>query len=162
MSFCAPGTLRQFAYVEDPNGNRVSYEYAGNTTSERILHVNGTLERRWTRPTYDINGLWSGYQGEGAKTVLPARAGAKFSFRLVPDQDPRKISRSLKKKLRAMCPKGITMELVEYHGAPGVVVPLDSPYVAAAERAKIELSSAQQTEVTNVLKDLAQNLQRRR
>ncbi len=47
-----------------------------------------TLERRWARPTFDINGLWSGYQGEGFKTVLPARAGAKFSFRLVPRQDP--------------------------------------------------------------------------
>ena len=44
------------------------------------------LERRWARPTCDVNGLWSGYQGEGAKTVLPARAGAKFSFRLVPNQ----------------------------------------------------------------------------
>ena len=47
-----------------------------------------TLERRWARPTCDINGLTSGYQGEGAKTVLPARASAKFSFRLVPNQDP--------------------------------------------------------------------------
>ena len=51
-----------------------------------------TLERRWARPTFDINGLWSGYQGEGAKTVLPATAGAKFSFRLVPNQDPAKIT----------------------------------------------------------------------
>ena len=50
------------------------------------------LERRWARPTCDINGLTSGYQGEGAKTVLPARAGAKFSFRLVPNQDPAKIT----------------------------------------------------------------------
>ena len=45
-----------------------------------------TLERRWARPTFDVNGLWSGYQGEGAKTVLPAEAGAKFSFRLIPGQ----------------------------------------------------------------------------
>ena len=51
-----------------------------------------TLERRWARPTCDINGLSSGYQGEGAKTVLPARAGAKFSFRLVPNQDPQRRS----------------------------------------------------------------------
>ena len=50
------------------------------------------LERRWARPTFDINGLWSGYQGEGAKTVLPGTAGAKFSFRLVPNQDPAKIA----------------------------------------------------------------------
>jgi succinyl-diaminopimelate desuccinylase len=93
------------------------------------------LERRWARPTYDINGIWGGYQGEGAKTVLPCRAGAKFSFRLVPRQDPQKITAALEKRLRAMCPAGITMELIAFHGAPGVVVPLDSPYVAAAQQA---------------------------
>ncbi len=95
----------------------------------------GTLERRWTRPTFDVNGLSSGYQGEGAKTVLPARAVAKFSFRLVPNQDPKKISAALDKRLQELCPAGIRMELIDFHGAPGVVVPLDSPYMAAAERA---------------------------
>jgi succinyl-diaminopimelate desuccinylase len=94
-----------------------------------------TLERRWARPTFDINGLWSGYQGEGAKTILPARAGAKFSFRLVPKQDPKKITAALEKRLRELCPAGISMELIDFHGAPGVVVPLESPYMAAAERA---------------------------
>ena len=94
-----------------------------------------TLERRWARPTFDINGLWSGYQGEGAKTILPARAGAKFSFRLVPNQDPHKLTGALEKRIRELVPAGITMELIDFHGAPGVVVPLDSPYVAAAERA---------------------------
>jgi len=91
-----------------------------------------TLERRWARPTCDINGLTSGYQGEGAKTVLPARASAKFSFRLVPNQDPKKISAALDPYLRKMLPQGITMELIDFHGAPGVVVPLDSPFMAAA------------------------------
>jgi succinyl-diaminopimelate desuccinylase len=94
-----------------------------------------TLERRWARPTFDINGLWSGYQGEGAKTVLPARAGAKFSFRLVPNQDPKKLSTALEKKLRELCPPGIKMELLDFHGAPGVVVPLESPFVTAATKA---------------------------
>jgi succinyl-diaminopimelate desuccinylase len=94
-----------------------------------------TLERRWVRPTFDINGLSSGYEGEGAKTVLPAKAMAKFSFRLVPKQDPKKISAALEKRLRELCPQGIEMELIDFHGAPGVVVPLDSPYIAAAERA---------------------------
>lgn len=94
-----------------------------------------TLERRWARPTCDINGLWSGYQGEGSKTVLPARAGAKFSFRLVPNQDPVKIHRALEDMLRRRCPPGINMELIAFHGAPGVVVPLDSPYMQAAARA---------------------------
>src|SRR4029079_9760711 len=93
-----------------------------------------TLERRWARPTFDINGLWSGYQGEGAKTILPAKAGAKFSFRLVPNQDPKKITAALKKRLRELCPTGIQMELINFHAAPGVVVPLDSPYVEAAAR----------------------------
>jgi succinyl-diaminopimelate desuccinylase len=94
-----------------------------------------TLERRWARPTFDINGLTSGYQGEGAKTVLPARAVAKFSFRLVPNQDPKKISKALLARLGELCPPGIKMELIDLHGAPGVVIPLDSPYVAAAQRA---------------------------
>ncbi|MEX0613621.1 MAG: dipeptidase [Pirellulales bacterium] len=91
-----------------------------------------SLERRWARPTLDINGLTSGYQGEGAKTVLPARASAKFSFRLVPNQDPHKITASLRKSFEARLPPGIQMELIDHHGAPGVVVSLDSPYMAAA------------------------------
>jgi acetylornithine deacetylase/succinyl-diaminopimelate desuccinylase-like protein len=94
-----------------------------------------TLERRWARPTCDINGLWSGYQGEGSKTVLPARAGAKFSFRLVPNQDPIQVHQSLETMLKRLCPPGIQMELIAFHGAPGVVVPLESPYMAAAARA---------------------------
>jgi acetylornithine deacetylase/succinyl-diaminopimelate desuccinylase-like protein len=96
-------------------------------------HTN--LERRWARPTCDINGLTSGYQGEGAKTVLPARASAKFSFRLVPNQDPAKISIALKQFLEARVPPGIRMELIDFHGAPGVVVPLESPYIGAAAKA---------------------------
>lgn len=94
-----------------------------------------SLERRWVRPTYDVNGLWGGYQGEGAKTVLPATAGAKFSFRLVPKQDPAKITASLRSFLESRCPAGIEMKLIDTHGAPGVVVPLNSPYVKAASNA---------------------------
>ena len=67
--------------------------------------------------------------------MLPARAGAKFSFRLVPRQDPQKIAAALERQLRRLCPPGIEMELVDMHGAPAVVVPLDSPWVAAAGRA---------------------------
>ncbi|HEY2881188.1 MAG TPA: dipeptidase [Pirellulales bacterium] len=94
-----------------------------------------TLERRSARPTFEINGLTSGYQGEGAKTILPATASAKFSFRLVPQQDPKKIKGGVEKKLQELCPLGIKMELVDFSGAPGVKVPLDSPYMAAAARA---------------------------
>ena len=94
-----------------------------------------TLERRWARPTFDVHGIWGGYQGEGGKTVLPAKAAAKFSFRLVPKQDPKAIAAALRSYLQSLLPPGITMELVEMSGAPGVLVPLDSPYVAAASRA---------------------------
>ena len=94
-----------------------------------------SLERRWVRPTCDISGLRSGYQGEGAKTILPATAGAKFSFRLVPNQDPQKITAGLKRKLAELCPPGIQWELIEFHGSPGLLVPLESPYIAAAARA---------------------------
>jgi succinyl-diaminopimelate desuccinylase len=94
-----------------------------------------TLERRWARPTFDINGLTSGYQGEGAKTVLPARASAKFSFRLVPNQDPKRIAAALEQGLRELCPPGIRMELISFGAGAGVVMSLDSPYMAAAARA---------------------------
>jgi succinyl-diaminopimelate desuccinylase len=94
-----------------------------------------TLERRWARPTFDINGLWGGYQGEGSKTVLPAKAGAKFSFRLVPNQDPAQVGRSVRQMLDRLCPPGIRVELLDGHGAPGVLIPLESPYIEAAARA---------------------------
>jgi succinyl-diaminopimelate desuccinylase len=94
-----------------------------------------TIERRWARPTFDVNGITSGYQGEGAKTVLPARASAKFSFRLVPNQDPHKVAAGLRKRLAELLPPGIRMELIEHHGAPGVVMPLESPYLQAAASA---------------------------
>lgn len=94
-----------------------------------------TLERRSARPSYDISGLTSGYQGEGGKTVLPARASAKFSFRLVPNQDPRKVASTVEAFLRSRCPQGIKLELLVHLGSQGVVVPLDSPYIAAAKRA---------------------------
>lgn len=130
-----------------PLTDRERQEFAGLPFDEakfaQQLGVNGltgeadytTLERRWARPTCDINGLWGGYQGEGAKTVLPAKAAAKFSFRLVPNQDPQKLTRSLKQFLESMLPPGIEMELVDHHGAPGVVFPLDSPYMSAAQNA---------------------------
>lgn len=94
-----------------------------------------TLERRWARPTFDVNGLTSGYQGEGAKTVLPAWASAKFSFRLVPNQDPAKLSTNLQKMLEGLCPPGIRMELNDLHGAPAVVMSLENSYMTAAAQA---------------------------
>jgi succinyl-diaminopimelate desuccinylase len=94
-----------------------------------------TIERRWARPTFDVHGLTSGYQGEGAKTVLPARASAKFSFRLVPHQNPDKIVAGLRALLERIAPRGVTWELLEHHHAPGIVMKLGSPHMEAAARA---------------------------
>ena len=94
-----------------------------------------SIERRWARPTFDINGLTSGYQGEGGKTVLPSKASAKFTFRLVPNQKPNIIAKNTKVYLQSICPPGITMKLDYNHGANGLLVSLDSPFVEAASKA---------------------------
>ena len=94
-----------------------------------------SMERRWARPTFDICGMWGGYQGEGAKTVLPSTAGVKISFRLVPNQDPGKNHRRPETKTERICPPGIRFELIDSHGSAAVTVPLDSPYIEAAARA---------------------------
>jgi acetylornithine deacetylase/succinyl-diaminopimelate desuccinylase-like protein len=75
-----------------------------------------TLERTSARPTLDVNGLWSGYQGEGAKTVLPAKAGAKVSMRLVPDQDPKKIAKLFKEYIESLAPDTVDITVKEHHG----------------------------------------------
>lgn len=92
-----------------------------------------TDERRWARPTFDINGLTSGHQGEGAKTIIPSKASAKISFRLVADQDPEELTEQLKQHLAAAAPIGITWELETDHGAPGMLARIDTPFAKAAE-----------------------------
>ena len=94
-----------------------------------------TNERRWARPTFDINGLTSGHQGEGVKTIIPAWASVKFSFRLVPDQDPQAITKGVEAHLSAVMPPGVTWTLSPDHGAPGMLAGIDSPFMAAAKTA---------------------------
>lgn len=94
-----------------------------------------TLERASARPTLDVNGLWSGYQGEGAKTVLPAKAGAKVSMRLVPDQDPDKISKLFADYVKSLAPDTVTVEVVAHHGGHPVVIDLDFYGLKAAAQA---------------------------
>ena len=94
-----------------------------------------TLERKWARPTCDVHGLYGGYQGPGPKTVLPCQAGAKLSFRLVPDQDPKEVARRFREHVAAVCPPGVTHEVIEHSGAPAVLVAVDTPGVRAATRA---------------------------
>ena len=94
-----------------------------------------TDERRWARPTFDVNGLTSGHQGEGVKTIIPASATAKFSFRLVPDQDPCKVTASVEQHLKNHSPPGVRWTLKPDHGAPGMLASTDSRFVHAANRA---------------------------
>ncbi len=93
------------------------------------------LERVWARPTLDVNGLWGGYSGPGAKTIIPARAGAKLSCRLVPDQDPDTIGRLVADYLRQVAPPGVRVTVRQLHGGRPVLTPLDTPALQAAQRA---------------------------
>jgi acetylornithine deacetylase/succinyl-diaminopimelate desuccinylase-like protein len=94
-----------------------------------------TLERIWTRPTCEVNGLLSGYTGEGAKTVLPAKAMAKVSCRLVPDQDPHEIGRLLEAHVRSVVPAGVRVEVTHMHGGHPWRAELQGPLFDAARRA---------------------------
>lgn len=138
-----PGFYDEVASLDDQERTRISglpFDERAFMEQVGVEALSGeagytTLERRWARPTFDINGIWGGYQGEGGKTVLPARASAKFSFRLVPNQDPAVIAESLEAMFQEICPDGVRMELIDMHGAGGIVVPLDSDYMTAAAHA---------------------------
>jgi acetylornithine deacetylase/succinyl-diaminopimelate desuccinylase-like protein len=94
-----------------------------------------TLERIWTRPTLDVNGMWSGYTGEGSKTVLPSFAAAKVSMRLVPDQDPVALFTAFEKHVRALAPAAVSVVVKNLHGADPWITSPDSPMLQAAIRA---------------------------
>ncbi|MEX0727524.1 MAG: dipeptidase [Planctomycetaceae bacterium] len=94
-----------------------------------------TLERRWARPTCEINGMVSGYIGEGPKTIVPSTAMAKITCRLVPDQNHEALTAALKSFFEQRLPPGITMEFESHHGAPAFVFDPNSPYLEAAKRA---------------------------
>jgi len=90
-----------------------------------------TLERMWARPTCDVNGLLSGYGGEGAKTIIPANAMAKVSMRLVPNQEPEKIAKAFTDYVLSIAPAGVKVEVIDHHGANPVLVPRKSDMMKA-------------------------------
>lgn len=94
-----------------------------------------TMERTGIRPTFDVCGIWGGYTGEGAKTVLPSKAYAKISTRLVPDQDHEKISMLFKNHFESIAPSSVKVEVKPLHGGQGYVCPIDLPAYRAAEMA---------------------------
>jgi acetylornithine deacetylase/succinyl-diaminopimelate desuccinylase-like protein len=116
-------------------------EYKGELGVDELFGEDGytTLERAWARPTCDVNGLWSGYQGVGAKTVLPAKAGAKVSMRLVPDQDPLVVARKFTDYVQSIAPPGITVEAKYVHGAGPVLIDIAGPIAECAMQAQEEI-----------------------
>lgn len=94
-----------------------------------------TLERVWARPTLDCNGIYGGFQGAGAKTVIPSKATAKISCRLVPDQAPEVLAKKVEDYLRALAPDHVTLSFDFFHGATPVITERDNPTAQAACRA---------------------------
>lgn len=97
-----------------------------------------TAERKGTRPTLDVNGLVGGYTGKGAATIVPSRASAKVSMRLVPDQNPEVISAAFDAHVRAVCPPTVRLEIVSSPGCRAYVAPLDAPVMRVAREALAE------------------------
>jgi acetylornithine deacetylase/succinyl-diaminopimelate desuccinylase-like protein len=94
-----------------------------------------TTERTGIRPTFDVCGIWGGYTGEGSKTVLPSRAYAKVSTRLVPNQDHEKIAIMFKNYFESLAPESVKVNVKVHHGGQGYLCPIDHPAYLAAEKA---------------------------
>jgi acetylornithine deacetylase/succinyl-diaminopimelate desuccinylase-like protein len=101
------------------------------------------FERLWARPTLEVHGIRGGFIGEGAKTVIPARALAKVSMRLVADQKPDEAVAQLKKAVAAACPKGVTAQYNTIHNAPPSLVNPDNPFIHAAAEAMKQVFGAE-------------------
>lgn len=110
---------KEFLDIDDVNGE------AGYTTQERT----------GIRPCLDVNGIWGGFTGEGAKTVLPSKAHAKISMRLVPNQNCETIARLFEEHFLSIAPKGVRVKVTPHHGGNGFLIPISSPAYQAASRA---------------------------
>ena len=112
-------------------------EYKKDLGVSRLWGEKGytTNERTGIRPTIELNGIWGGYTGEGAKTVLPSKATAKISARLVPNQSSRKITEMLLTYFRKIAPEGVTVKAEEHHGGEPYVTPIDSKAYRSAAKA---------------------------
>jgi acetylornithine deacetylase/succinyl-diaminopimelate desuccinylase-like protein len=97
-----------------------------------------TTERTGIRPSLDVNGIWGGYTGEGTKTIIPSKAFAKISMRLVPNQDYEKIAELFKSHFESLAPAYVTVKVTPLHGGQGYVSPINSPEYKAAYKAVTE------------------------
>jgi acetylornithine deacetylase/succinyl-diaminopimelate desuccinylase-like protein len=122
----------EFAAVDDPDEGIKS-----DLTIPAIWGEKGytSLERNWIRPSLDVNGIWGGFAGEGAKTVIASHGGFKVSCRLVANQNPEKIAKLMADFVEAQCPPGVTVETIYHHGGEPVLVPTDNVFMEATVRA---------------------------
>jgi acetylornithine deacetylase/succinyl-diaminopimelate desuccinylase-like protein len=131
------------ADVEDwerENFRRLAFDDEAMARELDIPSVHGeagysTLERLWTRPTFEVNGIFGGYQGQRSKTIIPASATAKLSIRLVPHQDPVKIQKAVFEHLRAVCPDTVHLEITDLAKSPPVLFDANTPVIRAAQEA---------------------------
>ena len=135
--------VRQLSRDERDELARAPFDLSGFRQAIGIARETGEAgysvpERLGIRPCLDINGIWGGYTGEGAKTVLPARACAKVSMRLVPDQDPDEIADLFEKHLKALAPPSVQVAVRRFHGGLPYVTRTDAPAYRAARRALAE------------------------
>lgn len=112
-------------------------EYKKSLDIDAVYGEDGfsTNERNSIRPTLDVNGIWGGYTGEGAKTVIASKAYAKISMRLVPHQDWTEITELFSKHFKSIAPKGVTVKVTPHHGGQGYVTPIDNIGYRAASKA---------------------------
>jgi len=112
-------------------------EYKGAIDVEEVAGETGytTIERTGIRPSFDVCGIWGGYTGEGAKTVLPSKAYAKISSRLVPNQNHEKIAKMFEEYFTSIAPKSVKVKVDSLHGGQAYVCPIDLPAYKAAEKA---------------------------
>ena len=115
-------------------------DYKKELNVNALMGENGytTLERTSIRPTMEVNGIWGGYIGEGAKTVLPSKAFAKISMRLVPNQDPDKITEMFRNHFASIAPPSVTVKVTPHHGGHPAVTPTDTIEYQAASKAMLK------------------------
>lgn len=126
--------------MERDNFKRMNFNDEAYAKMIKVKELQGekgwsTLERLWVRPSLDCNGIFGGYTGEGAKTVLPSKATAKISMRLVPGQDYKKVVKLFTEYVKAICPSSMQIKVKDLHGGQPAMVPLDNKAIVAASQA---------------------------
>ena len=132
--------VRELTAAERKAFNKAPFNLTEYKKALEIGDVEGeagftTIERTGIRPSLDVNGIWGGYIEEGTKTVIPSKASAKISMRLVPGQDFKKIAKLFEKHFKAIAPKSVKMKVKFLHGGMPYVAPTDMPAYKAAEKA---------------------------